>query len=71
MSRGVEVAVGTRRRMSPPLACSGRHPHARWSEAKTMTPEKVREAERASMATDKKRFDQELLGLKRLVEASR
>ena len=36
-----------------------------------MTPAKVREAERASMATDKKRFDQELLGLKRLVEASR
>ena len=40
-------------------------------QAKAMTPAQIQEVERAASAANQKRFDQELLELKRLVEAGR
>jgi hypothetical protein len=41
------------------------------AQAQAMTPAQLAETERSSHATNKARFDQELLALKRLVEAGR
>lgn len=41
------------------------------AQAKSMTPAQIREAERTSAAPNQKRFDQELLALKALVEKGR